>query len=106
MDAVANLADEAEHIGATGVSRIYEKIGVPVAYAGITHGKALERQFIDHLAGRPATRVFKDASGAFLVEGLAGAAFFVADANPLENLAVWLGGQLQFHREHNIIGRK
>ena len=88
------------------MSGIDEKIGVPVADAGVADGKTLESQFIDHSAGGPAGRIFEDAAGAFLIERLAGAAFFVADANPLENFAVWLGGQLQFHREHNIIGRK
>src|SRR5690242_4335031 len=106
MHALANLRDQTEHIGAGGAACVNEKIGVAVADAGIADGKALEPQFINHASGGPARRILENAAGAFLIERLTGAAFFVADANALENFAVWLGGELQFHREHNIIGRK
>src|SRR4029077_7698124 len=103
MHAFAYLCDQTEHVGTGGVACIHEKISVPIADPRVADGKSLERQLIDHPSGRPAWRILKNASGAFLVERLAAAAFFVADANAFDDFAIWLGGELQFHREHNII---
>src|SRR5260370_41255444 len=77
-----------------------------VADASIAHGKALEAQFINHAPCGSTGRVFEDAAGTFLAERLAGAPFFVADTNTLENFFVRFGGEFQNHREHHIIGGK
>src|ERR1700722_20979289 len=77
-----------------------------VADASVADGETFQAQLINHPPSGFSRWVLKNATGAFLIERLTGAAFFVADANPLENFAVRLGGQLQFHREHNIIGRE
>jgi hypothetical protein len=81
VNALAHFRDEAEHIGAARVARIHEKIGVPVADAGVSNGKAFEPQFVNHPSGGPAGRIFENTARAFLVERLAGTSFFVADAN-------------------------
>src|SRR2546426_4974919 len=85
---------------------IDEEIGVALANPGVTYPVAFQAQLVDHPAGRSARRILENAAGAFLVERLAGAAFLVADADALENLAERFGGKLQFRRQHNIIGRE
>src|SRR5258708_6961001 len=54
----------------------------------------------------PARRILENTARDFLIERLAGAPLFIADANSLEYLAVRFGGKFQSHCEHNIIGRK
>src|ERR1700758_4981572 len=103
MHAFTNLCDQTEHVSTGGMACIHEKISVPVADPCVADGKSLERQLIDHPSGRPARRILENASGAFLVERLAGAAFFVADANAFDDFAIWLGGGVQFYPEDNII---
>ena len=77
-----------------------------VADARIANGVAFESELIDHASGGRSGRILENAAGAFLAKRLAGTPFFVADTNPLENFAEWLGGKFQLHREHHIIGRK
>jgi uncharacterized MAPEG superfamily protein len=70
-----------------GVSGVDEKICMAIADARVAHLKALQAELINHAAGGSARRIFENAAGAFLIERLTGAAFFVADANPLENFS-------------------
>src|SRR5262245_53141538 len=77
-----------------------------IADAGIADAQAFEAELINHASSRGSGRVLEDAAGAFLPHGLAGAPFFIADANSLNYFTVRFGGKTQRHCEHHIIRRK
>src|SRR5271165_304525 len=80
--AFAHFVNQAQHVGAAGVRDVYKKICVAVADHRVTHAMSLEAELVNHASGRAPRRILENAPGAFLVQRLAGAAFFVANFYP------------------------
>src|SRR5579884_1011053 len=106
IDALTHQCDELQHLGTGGPAHVDEKVGMALADHGVAHTKALQPQLVNQTPRRKPGRIFEDASGTFLVQRLARAAFGVGCANQFHDLGIGALHQLQFDAQDDVVWRK